>query len=122
MPILNSDSGLSKKDKTATPLNDSKRDIKDSSSDTPVLPFMERMEAWLEGAGPREQLFVAAMDLMLSRKDTVKKTTGRDVYADLIKKYQDTVCQIAGGQETLDKANDEDEAMAAALTAILTFG
>jgi hypothetical protein len=118
MPILNTDSGSSKKEKPA-PVEETTRTSKDSS--TPALPFMERIEAWLQDAGPREQLFAVALDLMLARKETIKKVTGRDVYKDMIDKYQDTVCRIAGGQENLDKADDEDEAMAAALAAIVTF-
>jgi hypothetical protein len=118
MPILNTDSGSVKKDKMP-PVEETPRETKTSSA--PALPFMERIETWLQEAGPREQLFAVALDLMLSRKETIKKVTGRDVYKDMIEKYQDTVCRIAGGQENLDKADDEDEAMAAALAAIVTF-
>jgi len=118
MPILNTDSGSAKKDKTP-PAEETPRETKTSS--VPALPFMERIESWLQDAGPREQLFAVALDLMLSRKETIKKVTGRDVYKDMIEKYQDTVCRVAGGQENLDKADDEDEAMAAALAAIVTF-
>ena len=119
MPILNTDSGSSKKDKTPA-VEEVQRESKDRS--TPGLPFMERIESWLQEAGPREQLFAVALDLMLARKETIKKVTGRDIYKEMIDKYQDTVCRIAGGQENLDKADDEDEAMAAALAAIATFG
>lgn len=119
MPILNTDSGSSKKDKTPI-AEEAPRETKDKS--TPALPFMERIESWLQEAGPREQLFAVALNLMLARKETIKKVTGRDVYKDMIDRYQDTVCRIAGGQENLDKADDEDEAMAAALAAIVTFG
>ncbi len=119
MPILNTDSGSSKKDKAA-PAEVAPRETKDRS--TPALPFMERIESWLQDAGPREQLFAVALDLMLARKETIKKVTGRDVYKEMIDRYQDTVCRVAGGQENLEKADDEDEAMAAALAAIVTFG
>ena len=61
----------------------------------------DQIESWLQDAGPREQLFAVALDLMLARKETIKKVTGRDVYKEMIDKYQDTVCRIAGGQENM---------------------
>ena len=119
MPILNADTSSSSK-KASAATEESPRETKDKG--TPALPFLERIESWLEDAGPREQLFAVALDVMLTKKDTIKKITGREVYKDMIQKYQDTVCRVAGGSETLDKADDEDEAMAAALAALVAFG
>jgi hypothetical protein len=119
VPILNTDPSNSAVKKPAIPDEKPRNYTRDTG--VPVLPFFERIESWLEDAGPREQLLAVALDLMLTKKDNIQKVTGHDVYQDMIQKYRDTVCRIAGGSETLDKADDDDKAMAAALAALIAF-
>ena len=120
MPILSNETSSSSKktEESSTSTSSSKHD----HDMIPAKPFIERIEKWLQEAGPREQLFAVALDMMLSKKESIKKITGRDIYKDVIEDSRDTVCLVAGGSEKLDNGNAEDEAMASAIAALIAFG
>ncbi|MFC1764396.1 hypothetical protein ACFL6U_20280 [Planctomycetota bacterium] len=119
MPIVSPDStssGTSSKKSADEPTRSS------SSNANPATSFFERIESWLQDAGPREKLFAVALDIMLTRKEAIKKATNRDIYKDTIEQYRDTVCLVAGGSETLPDNDEEDDAMAAAIAALIALG